>query len=81
MGVARLELARPNGQQILSLSRLPFRHTPKCAFTLLKLDSVNLSRIANISQIISRCKPVEKLLKLSHRTARFMATMRCQKLN
>jgi hypothetical protein len=31
MGVARLELARPNGQQILSLSRLPFRHTPRCA--------------------------------------------------
>ncbi len=29
VGLAGLEPARPYGQQILSLQRLPFRHRPK----------------------------------------------------
>ena len=35
VGPARLELARPYGQQILSLQRLPFRHGPILNFMTL----------------------------------------------
>lgn len=34
VGPAGLEPARPYGQQILSLQRLPFRHGPRCFYMM-----------------------------------------------